>query len=365
MPRPKREVPWLDTIDGVFYVFWYDSEARRSRRRSLLTSEAGLAKEAFARFLTEGGVSQASAATVVPGVSIDVLFDDYLREHVPTLADGVRAIDAIDMLRPHFGGMTHTQLDPKSVEDYEAKRRSGEICKFMRDGKTKYLVGDGTIARELTVLSAAIGHAVYRKRISRAEVPKIRKPSVPTGIAPWLFPDELTKLFAAAESYGDDGRIAAFMRVAYYTAGRYESVARLHVSQVSVAMRRINLAPAGDRKTVKRRGVVPIDPAIADLVASLVENAGSDGCLFGKDAALYRPFVKSAERAGLRTLAAVDMRPEAACSPHILRHSRATHLLQNGKRPYAVAGLLHDDVNTVLKTYGHHCAAHIEEELMG
>jgi len=57
------------------------------------------------------------------------------------------------------------------------------------------------------------------------------------------------------------------------------------------------------------------------------------------------------------------MRPSGSLSPHVLRHTRATHLLQQGVHPKAVADLLGYDVTTVLRVYGHACPDYLETAL--
>ena len=56
-------------------------------------------------------------------------------------------------------------------------------------------------------------------------------------------------------------------------------------------------------------------------------------------------------------------RPAGRLTPHVLRHTRATHLLQKGVAPYAVASLLGDTVATVLRVYGHHCPNYLAEAI--
>ncbi len=70
---------------------------------------------------------------------------------------------------------------------------------------------------------------------------------------------------------------------------------------------------------------------------------------------------KAAEAADLEHLPERDGRPAGNMSPHVLRHTRATHLLQDRKSPWAVANLLGDTVKTVLDVYGHHCPDFLDE----
>jgi integrase len=58
---------------------------------------------------------------------------------------------------------------------------------------------------------------------------------------------------------------------------------------------------------------------------------------------VYRAFQRACTRAKIEGV-----------TPHTLRHSRATHLLQAGVPTWDVAGLLGDTVATVERVYGHH-----------
>jgi len=55
--------------------------------------------------------------------------------------------------------------------------------------------------------------------------------------------------------------------------------------------------------------------------------------------------------------------PSKKSSPHILRHSRATHLLQEGIAIFAVARLLGDSVATVERVYAHCSVAYLAEAI--
>lgn len=366
MPRKARELPWVDTREGTYYVNWYDPSSRRTKRLSLGTKEAGEAQARFAAFLREGAdhFDPNTPAPKPAGITVRGALADYLRDHVDAgkVADPVRAHDAADNLRAFFGDTVVSTIDIPLCRSYAYARRSAEVAKTYRDGKTRIPAGDGTIRRELVVLTAAINHAVKWKRLAKADVPYIEKPTIETGLAPWLFPDELDRLRGAAS-----GRVRSFIEVAYYTAARRESVEQLTLFQVDTETWQINLSPAGDRSTVKRRGIVPIDEALRPTVTRLVAEAKAAGSeyLLGAPHSVYRHFIRAAEAAGVLNLPARGLRPEASISPHVLRHSRATHLLQQGKSPWAVANLLHDTVLTVIRTYGHACPEHVREALLG
>jgi len=156
----------------------------------------------------------------------------------------------------------------------------------------------------------------------------------------WLTREEIKAVHGAAE-----GPVRDFILLAYYTAARRAAIEQLRVEQVNLVTMRLNLRPVGQAVTKKRRALQAIHPRTLDVLKRLVENA-QDGWLFGPNVDFYRPFRAAARAAGI---------DDARAHPHVLRHSRATHLLQDGKPPYAVAGLLGDTLTTVLRVYGHHC----------
>jgi integrase len=103
------------------------------------------------------------------------------------------------------------------------------------------------------------------------------------------------------------------------------------------------------RRSKKRRPVVPIDPKVRPVVERLlIENAGGV-YLFGNKWDMYKRF-----KAHMIAIGYTEK-----SNPHILRHSRATHLLQDGVPIYDVARLLGDTVATVERVYGHHSADYL------
>lgn len=339
MPRKRKNVPWLQQREnGVYYAFWYDGAARRTRQCSLHTADADAAKTAFGQFLLNG--ASIYEAGRPDGLTVAQVLEDYLREHASVkCADYQRQENAADHLRAFFADTLIADVDIPRSRKYAQARRDGSVGGGARRRTREAMMGsDTTIRRELGVLLAAANHAVRWKRLGRDLLPSVDMPAVTTKETAFLTRDELKALFERADDY-----LLRFCRIAYWTAGRRDSVERLTLDQLDFEHGRINLAKQREVLTVKRRPIVPLYAEIKPDLRWLVEKSTDDRLFAGRD--FYRPF---------KALCASIGFAEGKQHPHVLRHSRATHLLQGGTSIYDVARLLGDTVATVERTYGHH-----------
>ena len=346
MARKRREEPWLKKRDGVWYAFWYDAERRHERRKSLETSDHITAVAKFAEFLVKGG-DEPAARRGIPGVKATVtqVLDWYDKDHVSTVASPERQRYAIEALKRHFADRPIGDVDIEGSRAYRASRIRGLL------GRS---VGESTVRRELGVLVAAANHALRWKRIKADELPQVELPSEP-GIdekKPWLTKASIRLIFEKA-----DGDLKDFCLFAYYWASRRQAVERLEAKQVDLQHSRVDLHKAGARRTKKRRPIVPIYPEIRPALERRMEAAtDTGGWLFGHDRReFYTAFKKLCSDHGI---AAVDGQGDTPW-PHLLRHSRATHMLMDGESIYKVAKLLGDTVATVERVYGHHSAEYL------
>lgn len=356
MARPKREVPWLGRRGGVFYALWYDAEEGKTKRISLGTSESGEAQDRFAAFLTEGTAKPRRDA----GLTVAQALDDYRREHVAErCADPGRQEDAIAHLKAFFADCQLADVTIPRSRAYAQARRAGVIGggrrRFVReDGDASLVSGsNSTIRRELNVLIAAANHAKRWKRTTvepSVELPPERRLG-PDDEAPYYTREELDMLMMSA-----DGELGHFITLAYYTGARRRSIEDLTVGQVRWPQRQIVLQPTGKRATKKRQPIVPIFTPMVGTLEALVDaaNAAGRAKLFST-ADFYRPFVALCEGLGFGERA----------HPHLLRHTRATHLLQAGGSIYDVAKLLGDTITTVDRVYGHHSQHRLAAALEG
>jgi integrase len=329
MPRAKREKPWLEVRNEVYYVFWH--AGKKTERLSLRTTDFVEAQTRFCAFLTEG------LAIFDPGpegLTVGQALSQYVVEHVDVnCAAPVRQHSAIKMLRPWFGDTPISQINVAACRAYVKHRRI--------QGKS-----DSTIRRELTTLRAAIAHAIKFERLDR--MPKLELPTDASREAHWFTKPQFQKIVANASP-----ELRDLVIVLYYTAARRESVVQMTKFQVNLKDSRIDLRNPNEtlaqRRSKKRRVVVPLDPALRPTIERLMMQPGER--LFPQVYDWYVRFQTCLSQLGFEgTL-------------HSLRHSRATHLLQAGVSVYDVASLLGDTVETVQRVYAHACPDHVGEAI--
>jgi len=279
-------------------------------------------------------------------VTVSSALRKYWKEHVSFKVVAKTRIDyAIRELDDFFGERAIADIDVRACREYHIHRSSEDVS-------------DSTVRYELGILQAAANHCVKWRHLTKADLPSIELPAGAPPRAIWLYKDELQKLASVAT-----GRALNFILLAYYTAGRKTSVENLERYQVTFDPKpRINLAKRGEVKTAKRRPIVPIDPAVVDRLKELLESHTSKYIL-GSNDDIRLEFTKAAKEAGLLDLPERGLREAGRLTPHVLRHSRATHLLQDKVNPFAVANLLGDNLQTVLRVYGHACPDYLEEAM--
>lgn len=355
MSRPKRTTPWLarrgNPNNGVFYAYWYNEEKRAVDKLSLATSDSVEAEIKFAEFLLNGREIRVPRPL---GLTVGATLDDYLTEHVDKhCADGARQRDAVAHLKEFFGeNRPIGDVNVPLSREYAKARIDGVIG----GGKRRKVktAAPSTVRRELNVLVAAANHAVWMKRTKETVAVDLppEKRLGPDDEAPYYTHEELDKIFAEAEAIG--GELNLFVKLLYYTGARRRSIQDLTRSQVKMRERRILLQRPGKKTTKKRQPIVPIFRSMVQDVEMLLMLTDKDRLFEAAD--FYRPYRDLCEKVGI---------DEERRHPHVMRHTRATHLLQDGKSIYDVAKLLGDTIATVERVYGHHSHSHLAEKLEG
>jgi len=346
MPRKNRG-PYLDTSpDGYYEIRWTD--AGRSRRRSTRTRDFQQAQKVLANFILLGE-REALVANDDGPITVGECLAAYLQEHVDAKVAGKETANfAVAKLVQYFGPMAPRDILPSHVREFIAQRRKGRI------GKPS---GDATINRDLTVLTAALNHAVKAKRLTPSDMPTIEKLPPPPAKDRWLTHDEAARLFAAARLTWDWKkaewitpaklpRVYKFIALALGTASRKTALLELRRDQVDLERRMIYLNPPGRRQTKKRRPPVPISDDLLPIMQSIVDEA--DTALLLGPGSIRTAFESAVKRAGLKGV-----------TPHTLRHTWATWAAQGGVPLTDIAGVLGDTYATVERNYLHHCPEHL------
>jgi integrase len=253
--------------------------------------------------------------------------DAYMSEHAEKKAVAPeRQRYAVIHLKQHLGDADLRDIDIRRCREYGDLRRE-------EDG-----AANSTIRRELNVLSAAANHGHRWRKFGIDQLPQVELPDIgESEKVQWFTKAQMRQLF---EIHPPTTWFGCFLPIAYYTAGRRDSIERLLKAQVDRELGCVHLARPKERQTKKRRPTVPLYPEMRPAVDWLFEHSGTP-YLFARDRDFYKPFVKSCEALQLQG------------NPHMLRHSRATHMLQDGESIYKVAKLLGDSVATVERVYGH------------
>jgi integrase len=356
MPR-RNTGPRLRFLDkrGVYYITW--TERGRSRERSTGTADRGQAEIALAEFIhqrtrTEG--PRDPAQTLVT----DILAD-YAQERGPATGAPERIGYAVAPLTVFWEGRTVAEITKETCGRYVTTR-----------GRAA-----GTARRELGVLRAAVNHAHGEGRLTRTVAVHL-----PEGAEPrerWWTREEAARLIAGALGYTmapcSDVRtreeqwvicererayarlhLPLFIAMALYTGARKEAILSLRWSQIDLAAGRLNYNSPEARRSNKRRSRIPIP---AKLLAHLrrARKRGTDiGFVIQENGArlgdIKKGFASACRRAGLTDV-----------TPHTLRHTAATWLMQAGVAMWEASGYLGMTQETLERVYGHHHPDHLRE----
>jgi integrase len=226
-----------------------------------------------------------------------------------------------------------------------------------------------TAKRELVTLSAALNwcYAVRKPQVLDRPV-IVALPRVEERRERYFTRTEIAALLWAALGFNRDGtrnrfrinrHLARFILIGFYTGTRHDAILRLQW------MRNVNggwfdldagllyRRPDGAVETNKRRPptIIPerLNPHLRRWrrlsTRYVVEYDG-------------KPIASQLRRSWDGTRIMAGLGPDA--TPHVLRHTCATLLLQAGMGTFDVAGLLGTSEAMIQKTYGHHAMEHLQ-----
>jgi integrase len=261
----------------------------------------------------------------------DVLAD-YAEERGPHTQAQWRINAAVRALVPLWTGKTVAEINRETCRKYViARARSA-----------------GTARRELGVLRAAVNHAHRSGRLTRVVPVDLPQSAEPRDR--WLTRKEAAALLRSSLREPRVGlHLPLFILIGLFSGQRKAAILSLRWSQVDLYGSRpwIDFNSPGERRSTKRRARQPIP---RKLLAHLrrARARGSDlGFVINENGArlkdIKRSFSSACQRAGLKDV-----------TPHVLRHTCATLLMQRGVPLWEAAGYLKMTPETLQRVYGHH-----------
>ncbi len=267
----------------------------------------------------------------------------------------------------------------------EYRRNAGEFLRFLTDRRTAWQAPDratvraylvtlaerglspSAVAGRLAAIRALYRHATREGWIIADPLNGVRSPKRPGRLPRVLSAEQAARLVEApaqripggARSAALQQRDAALLELLYATGMRISELAGLRLSRVDVARRRLRVVGKGNRERellFGRPAMQALARYLRDARPMLATNAADAvfvnvaGTPLGARGA--RLVVdRWVQRAGI----------EMSASPHTLRHSFATHLLEGGADLRSVQELLgHADLATT-QIYTHLSDARVRE----
>lgn len=312
--RSGKELGGFRLVRRPESPFWYirswDTKARAARWHSTGCTDIGAAEQKLAEHVLRHEELERERAEDVPLLAI---LERYLHGHVPSTTRAEATEAHIALWREHFGDRPISELKIPAQEALIGKLRAVSYS-------------DGYIRDILGTARTALRWA--HRRGDLASVPYIMTTERGPARERVLTLAEAAALFNAATTE----HFWRFLILAFGTAARPRAILELTRAQVDFRNRRLDLNPAGRRRTKKGRPVLPI----CDTLLHWLEQSGPGYVIQWKKVQseplgrIQSAFETARKRAGLG----------AEVTAYTIRHTVGTELRKRGVPPWEAAGFM-------------------------
>jgi len=334
---------------GHHAAIWIIRDGNHQQSTGCPAYDVSGAERALALYITNKHVRAAGASKRDPGqIPIADILAIYLRDVVSRHSRPKETKSRIKALDSFFGDKLLSYVTGETCRAYVAQRST-----------------DAAARRELEDLRAAINH--HRREGLCDKIVEVVLPPERPHRQRWLTRSEAARLIRSAWRYREvqkgkqtDRRsrqhVARFILVALYTGTRASAVCGAAL-QATVGHGWVDLErgvfyrrPAGQRETKKRQPTIPLP----DRLLAHMRRWKRSGQRFAVEwngetvQNIKKAFTNVAADAGLGDV-----------TPHVLRHTAATWLMQAGTDMWEAAGYLGMTVEILSQRYGHHHPDHL------
>lgn len=273
-------------------------------------------------------------------------FKDYLKYQKRYSAHTLRSYgDDLQQLHDYvvtqFGAMRLNELTSSVIRSWLASMKDNELA-------------SRTINRKISALKSFFKYHIRMGNIASTPMTQVTAPKVPKRLPAFVKEDETATLFEHVEFPGDwKGKTdRLIIELLYNTGLRSAELVSLKESQLDASRKIIKVLGKGNKERI-----VPVSAALVDAIRRYIgekqqlSGAHGGGSLLVTEAGkpLYAGYVYRAVKAYLTMVTTIKKK-----SPHVLRHTFATHLLSNGADLNSVKELLGHASLAATQVYTHH-----------
>ena len=216
-----------------------------------------------------------------------------------------------------------------------------------------------TVARKIATLRSFYKYLARQGEVEKNPVKVIRTPRQEKRLPKFLTPNDIERLLAAPK--GDDPltlRDLAMLEVLYSTGIRVSELVGMNLEDIDTIGESVRVRGKGKRERLAPLGSFAIQAVDRYLAARKMGNVHDEAAVFVNRHG-QRLSTRSVRRKLSKYLAIAGLNPNV--SPHTLRHSFATHMLERGADLRAVQELLGHRSLSTTQIYTHVAAARLKE----
>jgi integrase/recombinase XerC len=273
-------------------------------------------------------------------------FKDYLKYQKRYSAHTLRSYgDDLQQLQDYvvtqFGEMRLNELTSSIIRSWLASMKDNELA-------------SRTINRKISALKSFFKYHIRTGAIASTPMTQVTAPKVPKRLPAFVKEDETATLFEHVEFPADwKGKTdRLIIELLYNTGLRSAELVSLKESQLDASRKIIKVLGKGNKERI-----VPVSAALVAAIRQYIsekkqlssELDGGSLLVTGAGKPLYAGYVYRAVKEYLTKVTTIKKK-----SPHVLRHTFATHLLSNGADLNSVKELLGHASLAATQVYTHH-----------
>ena len=240
----------------------------------------------------------------------------------------------LDFINANYGCIDTRDVKPEYLKNYLNHLVRGSIAKSSEK-------------RKLSAINSFNQYLLKEGRLESDQISKVSTPKLDKRVPVVLSHDEIERLLLAAKGEGSllDKRNYAMMELLYGSGLRISELTALNLEDIHVNVNLVNVFGKGSKERI-----VPLNDESVKALKDYILNARLQLMPKDRSALFVNKNGDRISRVGVFKIIkelAKDASIYKEISPHTLRHTFATHLLEGGADIMAVKELLgHEDVST-------------------